>query len=446
MELKRKTVPEPRWDSDDFAEASTYDLFSYERWGMTVEWDVLLDQAKKIDSIVLLIDKYTYGSQLFLTYIDILEANTYIFDDLFYYLVGTRIGNEPDPEKFLKKGPIAEIYSRLHFWGLDYRDSMNQIYKQLIQIENHIVTFLQQRRLAGLCNRLANEWSHGYKLKRAEDTLGIIFPVDQAHMYAMEAYKGKTLLSPLVKQMLNILNILDNAIIVFGVSYNLPKNCFPSLLKQFRKSEKGQNLLKAWERDFDGSLDSLITKIEKVPELSPWVHRYHHLHDEEDVIEQLFYDEDSGFLANEEEYYNTKNWISILKIATLLQEYEERQKPQEYAEAPSPVYDERIRQAITLMQKENVIKHSYDFAFVMMIMNVAEDCPSFDSPKSFLTYLRGLKIMDLPSDDSIKKKISVTYDKHPSWYFRDPKGKDATEAKRRNNVASRFLSIYRKGK
>lgn len=326
MSLKRNPVPAPRWYSDDFADACTFDLFSYDRWGVTVEWEVLLEQAKKIDTIALLVDKYSYKSKLFESYIDILEANMYIFDDLFYFLVGTRIGNEPDPEQFYKKGPLGDIYSSLLFWNLDCHDAMLQIHKELITIQSHIVSFLKQPRLKSLSNRIAEEWSRGFYLTQHEDDYPeIMFPQDRAHDYAIEAYKGKALLKPLVDQMLNVLIMLDNAITVFGMSYDLPQNCFPNLLNQFRKSEKGLELIKAWRRDFDGTRDNLLDKMEKLPELSPWVHRYHHLQDDEEIIEKLFHDEEGCWLVDEKEYYSTKNWISILKVATLIQEFDERQ-------------------------------------------------------------------------------------------------------------------------
>ena len=108
--------------------------------------------------------------------------------------------------------------------------------------------------------------------------------------------------------------------------------------------------------------------------------------------------------------------------------------------------DRLIKQAIETMMDEGVIKHSYDLAFVMQLMKETDGLPRFDSPNSFLTYISDLGIDDLPSEDSIKKKLSATFGKYPAWRFTDQKGKDATEAKRRNNVASRFLSLYRKGK
>lgn len=108
--------------------------------------------------------------------------------------------------------------------------------------------------------------------------------------------------------------------------------------------------------------------------------------------------------------------------------------------------DKKIKTAVEIMKKEKVIKHLYDYAYIMKIMNETEDLPIFNSPKSFLDYFKGLGITDLPGEDSIKKKVNATFGNHPSWTFIDKKGKDANEAKRRNAVGSRFLSIYRKGK
>lgn len=324
MGLKRKEVPEPRWYMDDYADTCTYDLFSDERWGETVEWDILLEQAKKIDAIVLLIDKHDYPSQLFLSYIDILEANLYIYDDLFYFLIGEHIGNDPNPDDALKKR-MADIYRRLFFWNLDCRDTIKQIHEELTQVLNHIVKLLGQKGLEVISNRVAEEWSWSFYLNsQDDDAYEIIWRKDRALQYAIEAYKGKILVKPLVKQIVNALNILMNAIYFFRFSFDLPKDCFTSLLEQFRNSEKGKNFVKAWERDFEGSRDYLIASMEKSSELSPWVHRYLHIRENESVIEQLFYDEVSGLMLNDEEYYNTNNWISILKIASLLREYDER--------------------------------------------------------------------------------------------------------------------------
>ena len=105
-----------------------------------------------------------------------------------------------------------------------------------------------------------------------------------------------------------------------------------------------------------------------------------------------------------------------------------------------------IKQAIMQLKKDRVIKNKYDYAFIMMAMNDTEELPTFNSSSSFLNYLKELKIDELPSVDSIKKMYSTTIDHYPLWKFTDKKGKDATEAKQRIEVAKTFISLSTKEK
>ena len=112
---------------------------------------------------------------------------------------------------------------------------------------------------------------------------------------------------------------------------------FEHLLKMFRHSEKADYLIQPWRRDFEGSRDSLIVKMEKDPELGPWVNRYTHLRGgvDDEIAVQLFCDEDYN-VKNTEETFNTDNWIRILTIAAILQEYDEQHE----AAANTPDKDE----------------------------------------------------------------------------------------------------------
>jgi len=102
---------------------------------------------------------------------------------------------------------------------------------------------------------------------------------------------------------------------------------FPKLLALFRQCEKVQNdFIEPWRHDFGGTRDSLITKMEKDPKLRPWVHRYDHLSKKQTVQSQLFFDEKDIYdPVNKDECFNTDNWLSILTIAAVLQEYDEQQ-------------------------------------------------------------------------------------------------------------------------
>ncbi len=106
---------------------------------------------------------------------------------------------------------------------------------------------------------------------------------------------------------------------------------------------------------------------------------------------------------------------------------------------------DRIRSALQVMEQEEVLKYGYDYAWVMLAMDGTAELPHFKSVQSFLEYLRQTLGLDgLPGESSLSKKVRDTRGRHPNWTFADTD--DARECTRRNNVASRFLSLFRKGK
>ncbi len=114
------------------------------------------------------------------------------------------------------------------------------------------------------------------------------------------------------------------------------------------------------------------------------------------------------------------------------------------AEAGTAV-DDKIRLALQVMRQEEVLKYGYDYAWVMLAMDGTAELPHFKSVQSFLEYLRQTLGLDgLPGESSLSKKVRDTRGRHPNWTFADTD--DARECTRRNNVASRFLSLFRKGK
>ena len=104
--------------------------------------------------------------------------------------------------------------------------------------------------------------------------------------------------------------------------------------------------------------------------------------------------------------------------------------------------DEQVKKAVMTLKSEGVLKYLYDYTWLMVVMNQTKGLPSFDTPQSFVTYLKGLQLADLPDVSSVKKAYGYVYGDFPNWTFQD---KDTTEANRRINVAKRFLNIYRKG-
>ena len=102
---------------------------------------------------------------------------------------------------------------------------------------------------------------------------------------------------------------------------------------------------------------------------------------------------------------------------------------------------EHVKTAVAKLRNEGLIEHLYDYTWIMGVMNETDGMPSFDSPRSFLTYLASLGIGQLPDVSSIKKEYGRITGRFPNWAFLN---KDKTESDRRVNVAKRFLNLYRK--
>ena len=165
-------------------------------------------------------------------------------------------------------------------------------------------------------------------------------------------------------------------------------------------------------------------------------------------------DEEIGKLR--EENKRLKEFVSGYKVlsdsvAFLAQRYTANEKtntlpavlpPSPETMFPSLTLDEKIRAAIAAMQAEKLFRHAYDYAWIMLVMNQNGGLPHFDSVSSYHTFLVRIGVADLPSLSSVEKKAATACRQHPAWTFTDTA--DTNETRRRNNVASRFLSLVRK--
>ncbi len=101
--------------------------------------------------------------------------------------------------------------------------------------------------------------------------------------------------------------------------------------------------------------------------------------------------------------------------------------------------DERVKQSIGVLQQEKVLANQYDYTWLMALMNEKKDMPSFKTPSSYVSYLKGLQIGRCPSESLVSKYLNKFSGIFPDWEFIDC---DITEANRRINVAKRFLNLY----
>lgn len=318
MGIQRNEVEEPHWTIFDYVRICESDLFSSERWGAVVAWDIILKQVERVQHASQMIDISLYPSPLFFNAVDLLEANVHVVTDLFYYLTGI---------KMTDTRPMSEeMLDRLGFWNMD-------CYKVLKQIQRGLIDARRQ-----LLNCLKHEVIWDVTLKVLEkcpfDKVALGAPVPllvgemrekDAYSYVLSNFESVQIdKDALAAKIVSILNLLKYQPSFFGYAY-IRHIDFSKLLALFCQSEKAQKeYIEPWRHDFGGTRDSLIAKMEKDPKLGPWVQRYDHLSKEESVYSQLFKRRDGYGPADEEQCYNTDNWLSILTIAAVLQEYDEQ--------------------------------------------------------------------------------------------------------------------------
>lgn len=342
MGIKRNKLAEPQWEEWEYAKIDKDNLFSYDLWKRTINWNLLLEHIKKTEGACRMINEYMYPSRLFTACIDILEANMCMLNDIFYYEIGIH------PKADTKETWFLLATHCLRFWNMDWYKEMNMIYDGLHRIENHLIKCLRRKQLSDIADEvfMKSKYASAFQDFLQEPNDDIFH--NCAYSYACEAYRdSETDKNTLVDQIVNIVNTIESHKMLLNYFININESAFSILnfeylVKMFRQSGKGNDFIRPWRRDFEGSRDSLIVKMEKDPELGPWVNRYTHLREgyNEKTTVQLFCDDDYN-IKNIEETFNTDNWIRLLTIAAVLQEYDEQhaqpaEKPARKTKAPSP--------------------------------------------------------------------------------------------------------------
>lgn len=108
--------------------------------------------------------------------------------------------------------------------------------------------------------------------------------------------------------------------------------------------------------------------------------------------------------------------------------------------------DRRVADVLRRMDGERMFRHAYDYAWIMKLFINGGDLNlphRFYSAISFAKYLRDdLGIAGSPSPSTLTRKLCMVRGRFPNWTFDDHA--DSREERRRINLASCFLSYYRK--
>lgn len=318
MGIKRNEVADPEWNDMDYAVISKADIFSLKRWKRTVRWDIILSQVENMRQASQMIDISLYPSTVFFAAIDLLEANLYMVDDMFYYLTGLRM-TETHPRS-------EEASKALGFWNMDSYKELERIGEELTQTRDILLKCLKYEPIWDITLQVKEKYFWAQHLLEDSPMPKPHSPKGHVYSYARAHYETDDIdQEARSTQIATILELLDKYWIFFHIIYRIPIR-FPKLLAMFRQSKLAQtDFIEPWRHDFGGTRDSLIAKMEKDPKLAPWVNRYDHLLNHGNVTMQLFYDPNNPHAGpiDKDACYNTDNWLRILTVAAILEEYDE---------------------------------------------------------------------------------------------------------------------------
>ncbi len=110
------------------------------------------------------------------------------------------------------------------------------------------------------------------------------------------------------------------------------------------------------------------------------------------------------------------------------------------------LYDNDLRMVQTLrtLKENGAIRYSYDYTWIMVAMGdgVVKGMSGFRSPQSYVDYLRGIGVEQVPCRSTISDYNNKVYGSFPNWSFMDTD--DPSEILRRKNVVKQFLSAFNK--
>ncbi len=106
--------------------------------------------------------------------------------------------------------------------------------------------------------------------------------------------------------------------------------------------------------------------------------------------------------------------------------------------------DLRISRTLKVLKENGAIHYSYDYTWIMVAINdgVVKGMNGFRSPRSFIDYLKGISITNVPSRSTVSNYYNKVYGTYPDWEFTDTE--DTSEILRRKNVVKQFLSAFYK--
>ena len=324
MTIIRNEANQPQSVKETIQKVSNVNIFSRNELEAKLFWTHFDSLMQHVQSLASFMDYAKMPEHLGQVYLELISNNLAVIKDLLFATYGLTLDTTSNSNLFV--GDYNnEIVIGLGFWAIDYQPELERIYTIASKWINYDISpnHFFPNHLTDLYNTLKLE----IKENNYNVSPDLLFDFSNAYAYAPYYSKGKV--SGKAKQQLDeidntikaifllIVRILSTPAILL-INYDL-------IVKDFRKSRRGEKLIQGWRRDYSLPREQLLLRLKEKSDLRPWVDKCCLLHEGKIQKEELFFDSTTPSSQFNKEKNKTSNWLSIFTISAILQEYEEYQ-------------------------------------------------------------------------------------------------------------------------
>ena len=322
-------------------------VFDLSRWYLKIRWESIEKQANHVDALATYIDEYNMPPLLFDSYINILHAALQILRDLLFANTGFYLDINCDTEqyrenfkklRFLKCPHDKEVISRLNktFEKLHKLPTFDIKVPEAKKTKKAEKTWTDTERALHICisgylrSDIRNEFMK---------EVGTVQDWEMKYAFAPFESEERTKCKNIYKDVRKY--IREFALLFNSLSFlekRLAYN-FHGLIEEFRHDFIRDDLIDVWRNDMNGTREELIRKLEEDKVLRPWVRDYLVVEEGKREFLSIFEKADGSEELDPDKCYNPDNWLKVMTIAAVLQEYDEQHS------TPSPVPPEPDKEA-----------------------------------------------------------------------------------------------------
>lgn len=309
-------------------------IFDLDGWDRIIDWETIEKQVEHIDTLATYMEEHDLPPLLYKTYLDLLHTSLQVLRDVFFVNTGFYLDID-NPAKIEEQ----DDFKKLRFWLLRDIEVTRRVFTVFERLFHyHKIQSLDSHMI---CDYVDGAWdSVEIKLRGIDSDEEVKRVIGEQKFrsikswcmtYAYSPYENREGVDSIstVSQSLEVSRYIGEFFQLFfqlAYIYQIEEDSLTELIDELTHSEYGEFRLGGWRKDMNVSKEVFINKLETDNELKPLVRDVVAVLEGKRSVRSLFNDGSFPPQVDISKCSNLLNWINIIVIAALLNEYEEKQK------------------------------------------------------------------------------------------------------------------------